>query len=527
MIKYVHSLSVFVCCIFSMLYFSSCKNNKIIHVPINSEFVYVDHNAFKINRDTFFPMMLNYVVDFREINHQLFLSPCKAYENINYYEHPTKEATLRQLDAHFQLIKKIGFNSLRICLDRISCDKNGKFYYVADNQAYYIEKDSKKIISALDECIQIAAKNNLRVLLLIKPPIKNNELKKFTINILSHFKNNPYLFAYDFMNEPLYFDDCPKRKKNEAYKIVCEWKQLMNEYAPNQLFTIGFSEPIEVFEWDPSILPVDFVEIHTYHPLRVPNEIYWYSKYIHKPWMIGETALPADNDSISYEMQRQFLVDVYHYTVDCGGCGFGWWEFQEVANTHFEAQYTGLLNHDSSTLINDYKIIGTLKPAAYEIQSLKNYKRNKPQQAVNYYNMMGYSNICISGKIINKNNNHPVEGAVIRAWNDDWSVGLNTFTDKNGVFYLYSNDECTHFEISAPGMTKIKFNKKITYSSDIEYSHLPQRKLEYHKISFIPFLTDTTLKNKDIQYPIFNFKVEMFNRAAIKGNIGTLYLKDL
>ena len=61
--------------------------------------------------------------------------------------------------------------------------------------------------------------------------------------------------------------------------------------------------------------------------------------------MIGETALPADNDSVSYEHQRQFMIDAFRYTVDCGGCGFGWWDFQESVNTHFEAQYSGLLNH--------------------------------------------------------------------------------------------------------------------------------------------------------------------------------------
>ena len=85
------------------------------------------------------------------------------------------------------------------------------------------------------------------------------------------------------MNEPLYLDSEPVRKKKNALKIVKNWSNLMKRHAPYQLFTIGFAEPIEVFQWDPYLLPVDFVQFHTYHPLRVPNEIYWYSKYIGKP----------------------------------------------------------------------------------------------------------------------------------------------------------------------------------------------------------------------------------------------------
>ena len=119
------------------------------------------------------------------------------------------------------------------------------------------------------------------------------------------------------------------------------------------------SEPIEIFEWDPSILPVDFVQIHTYHPLRIPNEIWWYSKYVGKPWIIGETALPSDNDSISYDLQARFVKEVYQYIIDCGGIGFGWWEFQDHINPglNFEANYPGLLNHDGITTTKSGKEI--------------------------------------------------------------------------------------------------------------------------------------------------------------------------
>ena len=328
--------------------------------------------------------------------------------------------------------------------------------------------------------------------------------------------------------EPLYFDPVEKRAKKDALKTVQRWKELMTKYAPYQLFTIGFSEPIEVFEWDPALLPVDFVEFHTYHPLRVASEIYWYSQYIGKPWMVGETGLPADGDSISYEEQAAFLCESYQLVRDAGGCGYGWWEFQEMPDTHFEAQYTGLFNHQGRTQTEDgkYTLMGTMKPAGQCIKSLANYKPQPAKRPVNYYNMLGYKNIRITGRIIDQKTKQPIEGAVIRGWNEWWSVGMNTYSDENGRFTLYSNDECVHFEISAPGKSKVKFNKKINYSCDsgekFNPNNLPDRMLEYHQISHHRFLncSDSTTT------PVLQFRPEKFNQYKWSGEMGTVMLHN-
>ena len=103
---------------------------------------------------------------------------------------------------------------------------------------------------------------------------------------------------------------------------------MVRRNAPHQLFTIGLAEPIEVFEWDPPTIPVDFVEMHTYHPLRVQSEMWWYSHYCGKPWMVGETGLPADDDSVSYGAQMAFMFWTYRYAKINGACGYGWWSFR-------------------------------------------------------------------------------------------------------------------------------------------------------------------------------------------------------
>ena len=508
---------------------SSCNIGK-------SDFVRIEGNHFVTAQDTFFPMMLNYIVSFQSQGDQFIVAPATYYDSIGYADAIGKKAVKDQLTGHFSLIKKLGFNTIRVCFDRVGQDNDGRYYYLADRKFYLDQKrDRKAIIRGLKRLVSVADQQGLKVMLLIKPPfVENPDLQVFTKELLDHFKSCPTLFAYDFMNEPLYFDPCEDRKKTAALAIVKQWKKMMTEHAPNQLFTIGFSEPIEVFEWDCSILPVDFVEVHTYHPLRVPNEIYWYSHYCGKPWMIGETGLPADNDSITYEEQAQFVREAYQFTRDAGGCGFGLWEFQEHPGGTYEASFTGIMSHSGYThfITQDGKrsIKGSLKPVAHVIATLeKNYVPRKCERPANYYNMVGYKNICISGRIIDNQNGIGIEGAVIRGWNDNWSVGMNTYSDENGNFELYCNDPCNHFEISALGYSKIKFDQDLSYAplsgNAGDVYNLPLKELEYHNISYHPFvkkeIPDTCF------FKVLNFEPTLFEAADWQGQLGILKLEEL
>jgi len=526
-----------ICLLIGLIFLTQCNEKS---APINKNFVSIKDNKFFVNDSLYFPIMLNYVICIREIDKTPVVSSLKQYENPDIYEANNLIENETQLRGHLQLIKDMGFNSIRLVFDRMGTDSIG-FYYGEDKR-YYINNDYESILNAMENYLKIVSEYDLKVMFLIRRPVENKDLENFTIKILTRFKDITTIFAYDFFNEPLYFDNIDKpsgkmfREKKDAIEIVENWAKMIDKYAPNQLLTIGFSEPLEVFEWDPSVLPVDFIAFHTYNPLRVPNEIYWYSKYTNKPWMIGETALPADNDSIPYEHQQLFMREVYQRIIDCNGAGLGWWEFQELNYSHFEAKYTGLLNHEAITTTKDgkYKIIGTVKPAVKEIENFIKYKKKDCDCKSNYYNMIGYKNIVLTGKIINETTNKPVEGAVIRGWNESWSVGQNTFSDKDGNFTLYSNDICTHFEISAPGMTNTKFDKKVEYtptsSHNIKIENLPNKDLEYHKISYMPFLLNK-VENQDsitnIQNYIFNFEKSLFSKSLFKGDLGVQKLMKI
>lgn len=485
----MRKLSLFVLLFCTLL--CGCKHAEIDRTPRNTQspgFVYVQDKHFMLDGEPWFPLMLNYKPTIAIVNDTLRIIP--AY----YYQSPS-------LAHDFQRIADMGFNCVRICLDMVP-----------------EEKDFEALYHAIGQMTDTAEQYQLKVMLLIKRPLED-KLVCYTEGLLQHLADKSNLWAYDFFNEPLYFDEVELRDKMEAYQIVCRWREMMDHYAPHQLFTIGFAEPIEVFEWDPSILPVDFVEVHTYHPLRVPSEMRWYSNNCtDRPWMVGETALPADNDSVSYEYQRQFLLQSYTLARQYHAAGYGWWEYHECPDgVNFEAQFTGLINQKNED-----------KPAVLELPTLKEKTIPTDNHHVpsNYYNMLGYNNIVLKGKVIDSKSGQGVKDALVRGWTKDW-IGMNTYTDENGNFTLYSNDFNVHFEISAPGMNTIKFDRHNTkyHFVDAEakkkwtFENLPDQYLEYQSIDYKPFLETDSLT--------LNFNPKFFNQYKIEGEMGEVRISKL
>ena len=511
----------------------SCQDNGIVfdNSPRDTkakDFVYLQDGHFMCNDTAWFATMLNYKVEWRKFGDTVCISPACYYEDPDEWECSDARGTNSQLLKHIAFCDSLGFNTVRFCIDVVNKDENGYYYGSGEHPAYLIQ-DSSAIFQAIDTLLCLCDSVGLRAMLLLKPPL-DGELTAFTEALLRHCADNPTLFAYDFMNEPLYFDPAETRDKRDAYRIVDGWRNMMNQYAPHQLFTIGFAEPIEVFEWDPSILPVDFVEVHTYHPLRVASEMYWYGHYCGKPWMVGETALPADGDSVPYLWQERFFRESFQCAIDNGAIGYGWWEFQDCPQgVNFEAQYTGILNHVGSIATSYGNIIGSVKIDCplplFQWKKSGDYGRiatmRKPTTTppVNYYNMLGYKNLALEGTVIDAITHKPIEGAVVRGWNEYWSVGENTFSDNQGRFSLVSNDIMSHFEISAPGYEKKKFDKRIDYQPNPTPERLPDRELEYQQISYRPFLTSDSL--------LLGLNPSMFVTPSTVGKINTIKLSKL
>ncbi len=516
----------------------SCNNTR------NKDFVYTEGKSLMLGGEKYFPIMINYVTSIRLIDNQFVIGPSIEYDKPGVFESRTEEEAYQRMKVHFKAIKQMGFNAIRfVGLNPIDYEaQNNTSIAVFDYFDEMGERSSEEVVwmedqllSSMDKIVDLASEMELRLMVILPRPRRKEEENRVRLNfiekVLKRYNSNPTIFSYDFFNEPIYFDNAEfanynerRRDKRDAKRLVSRWKQMMQVHAPSQLLTIGFSEPIEVFEWDPSILDVDFVSIHTYHPLRVPNEIYWFSNHMSKPWLISETSLPAENDSISYEDQAIFMTEALQRTIDCGGAGFGWWQYQEVKWGPFEHNYTAMVDLHGETKIGDDKIFGTIKPAAKALASFDFSKKGECNCHVNYYNMLGFENYLIKGEIVDYTSGEPIEGAVIRAWNRNWRVGINTFSNENGEFNLYSNDESVHFEISAPGMNTEKFDLRLKYDTTAAYTSegLSEVDLEYHKVHFQKFL-----KEESRGKSVFDFDPKYFDNSKLQAKMKTIRLREI
>jgi hypothetical protein len=151
------------------------------------------------------------------------------------------------------------------------------------------------------------------------------------------------------------------------------------------------------------------------------------------------------------------------------------------------------------------------------------YKPNSKER-INYFNNLGYNNFVIKGKIIDKETKQPIEGAVIRGWTEWWHIAWNTYSDENGNFTIYSNHEFVRFTFSAPNYSVKEMKKNLNYkkitTQNVDINNLPDKELEYHQISYIPFLKNSAVS-------VFDFKPEKFNQAKFEGDLGVVKLSPI
>lgn len=527
-----------------LIYSCESDSERSQRVAKENGFIYLNDKEFMLGDSVFFPVMMNYMVDFMEVGEEIIPVPNVQYDSLNIHIGTSKEEWLGQLENHFELLNKLGFNSIRLVgYNSDKYDDSGKLLInLYDRFGNYnkvkFTSFNEKFENAIKKVIDLSAKHQLKVMILL-PNHRQNEFEEksrieFIKSTYALLKNNNNVFSYDLCNEPLYFDKSDallgvdqSRSKYSALQLVKEWKKLKDSLAPYQLSTIGFGEPLEAFEWDPSILPLDFVSFHTYNPLRVPNEIYWWSKYVDKPLIISETSLPSDNDSILYTAQSDFMEAAFKRAVDCGISGFGWWQFQDVYwGDNFEHNYTALLDHKGITYLKDSSkaIYGSVKPAGWKLKHLLDYQPSNDCICYNNYrNIVGYKNYRVDGYIIDSLSNKPIEGAIIRGYIDDWTIASNTFTDENGHFSLYSNDKMINLHITALGYEMIYMYNGVEYEEVNPKAQLSDIQLEYQNVHYKNYLeNDSTNSNG-----IFTFKKDEFNQYKFFGELNIITLNRL
>ncbi|MDF1674118.1 MAG: cellulase family glycosylhydrolase [Vicingaceae bacterium] len=423
----------------------------------------LNNNKFEVNGAPFTPIVLNYIVSWQTNGKDYWGSPTADYGKL----YTNKEEAHNALLSEFELIKELGFNTVRIVgigepfIDkelgtltfRLKINEAKDTLINLDNTTIY-----KNYFNSINEVLKIASQSGLKVILLTKLSFSHVSSSNFLEKITTRFKNNETILALDLFNEPLYFG-VPEKEKKEVYAIVSAWNNIVKSNDVKRLTTIGLVGVREVFMLDPNILPVDFISYHPYEyePEQVRNEIYWFGKYTKKPWIIGETAIPADNDSIPYEKQAQFAKKTIQQTFYCGGIGYSWWQYKDVEWGFYHANFMGIINRNGETKTSTDKTInGTPKPITNEFKNI-NIKANSDSCLClnNYYNYSESDSFRIVGVMIDQKNN-PIEGGVVLGWNEDWTHSYHTITKKDGSFELLGSYPFYHWIASATEYTTIR-----------------------------------------------------------------------
>jgi hypothetical protein len=421
----------------------------------------MDEKTFKLDDKDFYPMILNYGTELMMGNHTMWIRPSNTGFDDKKLIY-TKELALLRLKADLQMIKDLGFNAVRLYgIAEYKVDHNAitKFVDVGRDTTVVLEGEIlEKYFQALGDMFKVFDEVGLKSIVLTKKEPDINALTDtYVSKLLQQFKDEKAILAWDFFNEPLYFDRA-ERRKEDVFTIVKGWKKFSRIYAPNQLFTIGLTGTREMFEWDPNILDVDFLSIHPYefHKGEVENEIYWYGKYVKTPWVVGETGFSADNDSISYDVQKMYALKFLHRAINCGASGFSWWQYKDTQWYQFQSNFLGLVNNKGTTATSkkDLIINGTVKSAAFVFKNFDTkQKTERCDCRDNYYNYDGLNQYAVKGRLINGNSGQPIEGGGAVGWDQGFGNSNITFSKADGSFIIYGNYKIYHSMTSATEMS--------------------------------------------------------------------------
>lgn len=433
-------------------------------------------NDFYLNGNKFFPLFVNYAVVFaRDAQGNIYPSPNQAYFASGGMECTDENGCYQEILNDFIDIKTMGFNSIRLC--GLVFGTQGNSYpnpaittYTSSYgiQDFPISAPYTNIFHCIDKVLEAAEEAGIKVQLLtggnqiVEPailPLYTNYLAA----LAERYKNNTTLYSYDFMNEPR-TNDHTSNTKFDVCSIVGYWNDAVKSHTTNQLTTIGLLSTDEVFTWDPGILKVDFISMHAYGTIdHFRNQVKWLSDNCKLPWIIGENGFRActcaPNQTIEHvdgteNDQKLYIKTAMETTRDCGGKGYGWWQYKDVfwgaedPLTGKTGDYYGLVRKNT-----EFK-----KPAAAEVLLFQPFAQNPsgcPYTSSYYYSCPTTNNYAYVGRVLHASTLQPVKGAVIYSYSSNWTADARAFSNANGDFTVCSSEPIDKIRISAPGANVI------------------------------------------------------------------------
>ncbi len=487
--------------------------------PALSDFIYRKGAKLQKNGSRFNALMADYCPVIYRRNGKLFIGPSSHYDDAyNDWVCLTSPDCDSVLDAHFQNIARVGFNTIRFNNLTVFCNNTDsvpnvdpnlyvEIWDIPDDYAAsgYLPSHPTKVpvisvenelFNCFNQLVEKAAVYNLKTNFFIGlgqghknfNTICHNNYGLYLKRLANNFKCNSNIFMYSILLEPDSYLNSQEMILDKDYicSTVNGWYNQIRSVDTNHLISIGITGPLAIEQWDPGILNVDVMTMHIYPDLK--NQTYidynyesfyrdlkWVSNIMHntirKPWIVGETGMigvpdpslfptpsgGAFNLVVDYQEQREYGIMSLKNVFLAGASGYGWWQYKDVYTDTVADYgiYFGLVDHEG-----DNKPIIAVDSSVFNTTNILN-QCNSSCAPDDYYNNKNNSHYGYSLKGALKDEfGKPVRDACIYFMGhhgNNYEI-YSTYSDSNGEFLLRSEVAISNVKIL--GVGKYVLNKE-------------------------------------------------------------------
>jgi hypothetical protein len=364
-------------------------------------FIFMENNKFYHQCEEFYPVVVNYpVAIIQDLQYDFHVAPARCYCTPNNCGPSWYSCGINvnewhdELKVHLEKIVDLKFNTIRLLGLKVSYDNNymntgdkvlkSSDIYIQQTDPNCYETEEGLVINSntfnhqgdlLQEVIDIIKNNDIHLKLIILTggngvEMLSDDYSAYLSYMAERFKDEPIIFGYDLYNEPVWhsYHQIPTPNKYERTETCLQWYNAIKLNAPSHFVTIG-SERFDVFDWDPGILPVDFISFHLFYdkkkgdnyeiePAKEKYKVWlkWMSESFNLPiYIYGETGFPGI-DSVSplhpsvgtEEEQKEWAEFSLKYTRWYGTKGYSWWFYKDVVMMRFlnlSVRYLKIMTH--------------------------------------------------------------------------------------------------------------------------------------------------------------------------------------
>lgn len=445
----------------------------------NSNFVTLQGKKFRVKDQNFYPLSMNYIVDIVHNNQgDFYIAPHHSYFTSNHFECQNEQECFDEVLNDFITIKNMGFNSIRLAGVEFGpqIDQNGNYTIYPAFKSKDIDNNSmitpltsnyNNIFYFIQKSLDAATLADLKVQIIVGGQKIDDQTFRvpylaYLQSIASHFSDNSTLYAYDFKNEPLYFDT-GNYSKGEICNLVEDWHLAIKNNSPQHLTTLGLTTSSEVKDWNPGILKLDFLSFHLSSNIFdvVKSEIKWICETSRLPWIIKGTDYAGSTSRTGKQRTIQNQRNFAKATLEMLNQSQ---PVQDIIVNNTTIQVGESQNYEASNSINSLNMTiegngdtgGNCSMKATQIVRLKTGFSAQKGSYFRAYNAPVYADCNYTTNYLNRNTKEEpfLSSTPVKSDRIDESISINSAIDEvfksssvliypnpsNGIFNVISND---------------------------------------------------------------------------------------